>query len=123
MWNVEISSALNIFDIIISFSILMGGTYTIILVGLYYFSSGKTIFPFYWPFKQLADIYSRFYILGGLLAHLILLFALWVSSWWIGLKIIITFLYVLSTGWLFYNTYQKYKLRIDKINQKQRGTK
>ena len=109
----------------INFIPLIIGSYIFILIGLYYFYSGKTLFPF---FSGIPKGMYRFnawgYILGGIFFQLFLLsLPLWSSESRIEFKIIITFLYVFSIGWLFYNTYQKYKVRIDKINQKQRGTK
>jgi hypothetical protein len=112
----EISSILSSINIIITLIVIIGATYIFLLVGLYYFSSGKTIFPFYWPGKGLRDPLARWYILFGIIFQLSLLFGLWVSPWRVEIKMIITALYVLSTTWIFYIAYKKYKLRISKID-------
>lgn len=114
----EISSILSSINIIITLIVIMGATYIFLLVGLYYFYSGNAIFPFYWLGKGLRDPLARWYILFGTIFQLSLLFGLWMAEWIIWLKILITLVYILSTGWLFYTTYQKYKLRISKIGLK-----
>ncbi len=118
----EISSILSSINIIITFSVIIGIIYLFLLVGLYYFSSGKTIIPFYWPFKSLADILARWYIVASILLQIVFLFGLWMSAVRIELKILITALYAISTAWLFWITYKKYTLRKSKIestNQKE----
>ena len=112
----EISSTLSTLDAIFIFTLFLGATYLFILSGLYYFTSGKGIFPIFWTGKDTHELVARWNILLSLIMHFVLLFGLWVSSWGVEIKIIITALYVLSTTWIFYIAYKKYKLRISKID-------
>ncbi|NMC61139.1 MAG: hypothetical protein GYA51_17420 [Candidatus Methanofastidiosa archaeon] len=94
------------------------GTYIFLLIGLYYLYSGKSIFPFFLGAPEdLRRFTAWSYILGGLLFQFFLLFVpLWSSGYRVELKILITALYAVSTGWIFFITYKKYKLRKSKLD-------
>jgi hypothetical protein len=110
----EISSTI---DLIYMFSLVIGATYFYMLVALYYFSSGKSpsiFFWLYWPRKEMDELQSRWSITLSLMIQLAFLFLFVGSVGRLEFKIIITAIYVLSTGWLFWTTNKKYMLRTGK---------
>jgi len=97
---------------------LIIGTYIFLLIGLYYLYSGKAIFPFFFGIPESTYGFNAWgYVLGGIFFQLFLIsLPLWSSGYRVELKILITALYAVSTGWIFFITYKKYKLRKSKLD-------